>query len=102
MTATIDYLKYEDMTKRQIAISIENAEKKIEKYYSKIKYESELIEFLKVKMNEALKQKKYNFVSLNKSGLRELYEKTKEDFTQQELQEIENQKNMEIREYDEK
>lgn len=97
---TIDYSKYEDMTKRQIVISLENAEKRRNKLHSKVQHEDKLIQFLKAKMNEALKEKKYDFISLEESGLRELYEETKKNFTEQELQEIENEMMAEIRKYD--
>lgn len=42
----------------------------------------------------------YDFIPLEKSGLKELYEETKKSLTEQELQEIENEMKAEIRKYD--
>lgn len=44
--------------------------------------------------------KEYDFIPLEESGLKELYEETKKSLTEQELQEIENQMKAEIRKYD--
>lgn len=44
--------------------------------------------------------KEYDFIPLEKSGLKELYEETKKSLTEQELQEIENEMKAEIRKYD--
>ena len=44
--------------------------------------------------------KEYDFIPLEESGLKELYEETKKSLTEQELQEIENKMKAEIRKYD--
>lgn len=44
--------------------------------------------------------KEYDFIPLEESGLKELYEETKKSLTEQELQEIENEMKAEIRKYD--
>ena len=58
---TIDYAKYSNMSERQLLNSLLNAEKKEAKlraeFHEKIKNSTELIKFLKAKLNENLIKK---------------------------------------------
>lgn len=61
--ATIDYAKYSNMSERQLLNSLLNAEKKEAKlraeFQERIKNSTELIKFLKAKLNEKLNKERY-------------------------------------------
>mgnify|MGYP003554986595 CR=1 FL=1 len=83
--ATIDYAKYSNMSERQLLNSLLNAEKKEAKlraeFQEKIKNSTELIKFLKAKLNEKLnkdlsdKKNKLKSVQLKLQESEELIEK---------------------------
>ncbi len=87
MTA-IDYTKYENMSKRQIFNSLENAERRVMKltqsFQSKLDLENELINFLKSKLSEALT--KSDFVPIDK--VRAEFEAHKKTLSPEKIAEI--------------
>ncbi|MGX3044752.1 hypothetical protein [Helicobacter sp. T3_23-1056] len=100
MTA-IDYEKYEDMTKKEIAKSLQKAQKRVQNFSLKIQQEAKLIKYLKSKIKKTPKNNKYDFVSLEKSGLIELQKEVEKQFSPQELKQIKQELQEEInRDYD--
>ena len=100
MTA-IDYEKYEDMTTKEIAKSLQKAQKRVQNFSLKIQQETKLIKYLKSKMKKTPKNNKYDCVSLEKSGLIELQKEVEKQFSPQEIRQIKQELKEEIsRNYD--
>lgn len=97
MTA-INYEKYENMSKRQIFNSLENAERRVKKltqdFYSKLDLENQRIDFLKSKLNEALRKPKSDFVPIEK--VRGEYESFKKTLSPEKIAEIRDIKTAEM------
>lgn len=97
---TIDYEKYSNMNQKQLLNCLLNAEKKEQKIklemQQKLSITQDLIKFLKVKIKESLDKPKYEFMPLEKTGLKELTEEIERTLTPQELEEIDRQLEGEI------
>lgn len=88
----INYEKYQNMTKRQIAVSLENAEKRMqilqEKYRTKMEEQTKLIKFLKAKMTKALKETKLNFIPYTESEAYKIGREIEKSMTPEEREEL--------------
>lgn len=88
--AAINYAKYEDMTLRQLVISLERENEKVNKlmknFQTKIAQSQELTSFLQSKISEMAKNLKSDFVPIEKvSGEYESFKKT---LSQEQIAEI--------------
>lgn len=88
--AAINYAKYEDMTLRQLVISLERENEKANKlmknFQTKIAQSQELTSFLQSKISEMAKNLKSNFVPIEK--VRVEYESFKKTLSQEQIAEI--------------
>lgn len=96
MTASVDYAKYTNMNIKQLVNSLESAKKKKLKFEAQVSNTDNLIEFLTQKIKDSLKAPKYEFVPYEKSGLPELAEKVRKQFTPQELAQLRQELDEEI------
>ncbi len=88
--AAINYAKYEDMTLRQLVISLERENEKANKlmknFQTKIAQSQELTSFLQSKISEMAKNLKSDFVPIEK--VRGEYESFKKTLSQEQIAEI--------------
>lgn len=88
--AAINYAKYEDMTLRQLVISLERENEKANKlmknFQTKIAQSQELTSFLQSKISEMAKNLKSDFVPTEK--VRGEYESFKKTLSQEQIAEI--------------
>ena len=88
--AAINYAKYEDMTLRQLVISLERENEKANKlmknFQTKIAQSQELTSFLQSKISEMAKNLKIDFVPIEK--VRGEYESFKKTLSQEQIAEI--------------
>ena len=98
MTSKIDYSKYEDMTLRQLIISLENENKKanklVQNFQTKIAQSQELTSFLQSKISEVAKNLKSDFVPIEK--VRGEYESFKKTLSPEKIAEIRDIKTAEM------
>ena len=96
MTASVDYAKYTNMNIKQLVNSLESAKKKKQKFEAQISSTDNLIKFLTQKIKDSLKAPKYEFVSLEESGLIELAKEVEKQFSPQELAQLRQELDEEI------
>ncbi|WP_096015725.1 hypothetical protein [Campylobacter lanienae] len=96
--ATIDYAKYSNMNERQLLNSLLNAEKKEAKlkaeFQERIKNSTELIKFLKAKLNEKLNKERY--YTIESSPALNTIKKSFENLPKKEQNEIKNELEAEL------
>ncbi|MCM1222011.1 MAG: hypothetical protein NC548_46815 [Lachnospiraceae bacterium] len=92
MQPSINYEKYSNMSERQLLNSLLNAQKSEAKlkadFEIKLKNKSELIQFLKAKLQEKINSPKYDFILLEQSQSSKRFKENFEKMSESEKAEL--------------